>query len=92
MTCLLDESRFPRGWPSVLVSIADRHVAQRFLTIDERLADQARRYPQYAASLEAARRPAHVLESELAEVTGIGAAELIERLRFAWDAGAPTDR
>ena len=92
MTCLLDESRFPRGWPSVLVSIADRHVAQRFMTIDERLDDQARRYPQYVASLDAARRPAHALEAELAEVTGIAPAELVDRLRFAWDAGATTDR
>lgn len=92
VTCLLDESRFPRGWPSVLVSIADRHVAQRFMTIDERLDDQAERYPQYAASLDAARRPAHALEAELAEVTGIAPAELVDRLRFAWDAGPSTDR
>ena len=88
VTCLLDESRFPRGWPSVLVAIADRHVAQRFVTIDERIDDQARRHPQYAASLDAARRPAHALEAELAEVTGLAVPDLVERLRHAWDAGA----
>lgn len=88
VTCLLDESRFPRGWPSVLVAIADRHVNQSFVTIDERLDDQARRHPQYAASLDAARHPAHALEAELAEVTGIAVPDLVARLRAAWDAGA----
>jgi putative nucleotidyltransferase with HDIG domain len=87
VTCLLDESRFPRGWPSVIVSIADRHVAQRFMTIDERIDDQLRRHPQYAASLGAARRPAHALEAELAEVTAIKVPDLVERLREAWRAG-----
>ena len=58
----------------------------------KRLDDQALRYPQYAASLDAARRPAHALEAELAEVTGIEPAELVDRLRFAWDAGPSADR
>lgn len=89
VSCLLDEARFPRGWPSVIVSIADRHVAQRFMTIDERIDDQARRHPRYAASLAAARRPAHALEAELAEVVGLPVPDLVERLRFAWDAGEP---
>src|SRR5918996_3898563 len=39
VSCLLDDRCYPRGWPSVLVAIADRHVAQRFLTIDERIDD-----------------------------------------------------
>ena len=37
VTCLLDDRCFPRGWPSVIVAVADRHVAQAFLTIDERI-------------------------------------------------------
>ena len=88
VTCLLDESRFPRGWPSVLVAIADRHVNQSFVTIDERIDDQARRHPEYAASLDAARSPAHALEAELAEVTGLTLPDLVARLRDAWEAGA----
>src|ERR687894_815669 len=42
---LLDDDRHPIGWPSVLVSVADRHVAQAFLTIDDRLDDMKRRHP-----------------------------------------------
>ena len=81
-------SRFPRGWPSVLVSIADRHVTDRFVTIDERVDDLLARYPEDAVRIELARRPAHALQGELAEVTGLGAARLGERLRRAWEAGA----
>ena len=88
ITALLDDERFPIGWPSVLVAVADRHVAQTFLTIDERLDDMQRRHPEHAASIEAARRPAHALEAQLAEATGLEAGALIERLRFAWEAGA----
>lgn len=87
VTSLLDEERFPRGWPSVIVSVADRHVAQEFMTIDERIDDQARRYPQFAASLALARRPAHALEREMAEVIGLPVEELVARLRNAWEAG-----
>lgn len=86
--CLLDDERFPRGWPSVLVSIADRRVTDRFVTIDERVDDLLARYPPDAVLIELARRPAHALESELAEVTGVEAAELESRLRAAWEAGA----
>src|SRR5438067_11852098 len=46
ISALLDDRRFPRGWASVVVSVADKHVAQAFMAIDERLADMARRYPQ----------------------------------------------
>jgi putative nucleotidyltransferase with HDIG domain len=88
VTCLLDDRCFPRGWPSVLVSVADRHVAQAFLTIDERIDDMQQRHPEYAEDLDAARRPAHALEVELAEAAGIDVAALVARLRAAWQAGA----
>jgi len=87
VSCLLDEDRFPRGWPSVLVAIADRHVAQDFMTIDERLDEMATRYPEHRAGIEAAQRPAHALERELANTVGLSAEALIARLRAAWDAG-----
>jgi putative nucleotidyltransferase with HDIG domain len=88
VTALLDDDRFPIGWPSVLVAVADRHVAQAFLTVDERLDDMKERHPEFAASIESARRPAHALEEQLAEVTGLSTEELVERLRAAWEAGA----
>ena len=88
VNCLLDEERHPRGWPSVIVSVADRHVAQEFLTIDERIGDQAHRYPEYAWALQLARRRAHALEAELAEVASLTVDELVARLRAAWEAGA----
>jgi putative nucleotidyltransferase with HDIG domain len=87
VTCLLDEDRFPIGWPSVLLAVADRHVAQEFVTVDERLDDMALRHPEYADAIEAARRPAHALEAEVAEVTGLEVDELVSRLRDAWEAG-----
>lgn len=86
VTCLLDDDRFPRGWPSVLVAVADRHVAQEFMTVDERLDDMAERHPRHRASIEAARRPAHALEAELAAAVGLTVRELVERLRAAWGA------
>lgn len=88
ITALLDDDRFPIGWPSVLVAVADRHVAQEFMTIDERLDDMKQRHPEHAAQIESARRPAHALEEELAEVTGLSVEGLVKRLRAAWEAGA----
>ena len=88
ITALLDDDRFPIGWPSVLVAVADRHVAQAFMTVDERLDDMKNRHPEHGASIEAARRPAHALEEELAEVTGLSVDALVKRLRTAWEAGA----
>ena len=88
VTALLDEDRYPLGWPSVIVAVADRHVAQSFLTVDERLDDMKLRHPEYAASIEAARRPSHALESELADATGLAVDDLVERLRAAWEEGA----
>jgi putative nucleotidyltransferase with HDIG domain len=88
LSCLLDDDRFPRGWPSVLVAVADRHVAQEFLTIDERLDDMKTRHAEFADGIEAARHPAHALEAELAEVVGLSPDELVARLRSAWQSGA----
>jgi hypothetical protein len=88
VSCLLDDARFPRGWPSVIVSVADRHVTQQFVTADERIDDLARRYPEHAADLELARRPAAALEREVADAAGLAETELTERLRRAWEAGS----
>jgi len=88
VNCLLDDDRFPRGWPSVLVAVADRHVAQAFVTVDERLDDMKLRHPEYAEQIEVARRPAHALEADLAEVVGLTLEDLVTRLRAAWQAGA----
>jgi putative nucleotidyltransferase with HDIG domain len=87
VTALLDDERYPIGWPSVLVAVADRHVGQAFMTIDERLDDMQRRHPDYAADIESARLAAHALEAELAEVTGLSRDDLVTRLRSAWEAG-----
>ncbi len=87
VNALLDEERFPIGWPSVVVAVADRHVAQDFVTIDERLDDMKSRHPEHAADIEAARRPSHALEAELAEVVDLTVDELVDRLRAAWTAG-----
>lgn len=88
ISCLLDDDRFPRGWPSVVVAVADRHVAQAFMTVDERLDDMKQRHPEHADGIEAARRPAHALEVELAEVVGLSVDDLVDRLRTAWEVGA----
>ena len=88
ITALLDDDRSPIGWPSVIVAVADRHVAQEFMTVDERLDDMKQRHPEYAASIEAARRPAHVLEEQVAEGIGVSVDELVHRLRAAWEAGS----
>jgi putative nucleotidyltransferase with HDIG domain len=89
VTALFDEERYPRGWASVALSVADRHVAQEFLTIDERIDDLALRHPAYREQLKLARRPAHALEAELAEVAGLSPDDLVGLLRAAWAAGVP---
>jgi putative nucleotidyltransferase with HDIG domain len=86
--CLLDPSRTPRGWDSVAVAVADRHIAQGFLSIDERIDDLARRYPEARGGLEALREPAHALEAELAAAAGMRVEDLDARLRAAWSEGA----
>lgn len=85
---LLDDERFPIGWPSVIVAVADRHVAQEFMTIDERLDDMKRRHSEHGADIESARRPAHALEAQVAEAIELPVEELVGRLRAAWAAGA----
>ncbi|MGH2381832.1 MAG: hypothetical protein ACRDG7_11515 [Candidatus Limnocylindria bacterium] len=62
-------------------------MAQAFVTVDERLDDMKVRHPEYADEIEAARRPAHALEAELAEVVGLSVGDLGARLRAAWEAG-----
>ena len=81
---LLDPARAPRGWAAVAVAVADRHVAQDFVTIDERIDDQARRYPAFRVELEAARVPAHAMQAGLAAAAGLTDADLEDRLRAAW--------
>ncbi|MEO6577274.1 MAG: hypothetical protein ABIO99_00010 [Candidatus Limnocylindria bacterium] len=63
-------------------------MAQEFLTLDERLDEMKLRHPEHADAIDAARRPAHALEAELAEVVGLSVDDLVARLRGAWDAGA----
>jgi putative nucleotidyltransferase with HDIG domain len=84
--CLLDASRAPQGWAATTVAVADRHVAQRFVSIDERIEEQARRYPEYRAELDAARAPAHAMEAELAAAARLEVGELVARLRNACEA------
>jgi putative nucleotidyltransferase with HDIG domain len=88
LSCLLDDERFPIGWPSVLIAVADRHVAQEFVTIDERLDDMVRRHPEHAERIRSAAPAAHALEAQVAEVVELPVSELVERLRAAWAAGA----
>jgi HD domain len=86
-----DERRYPRGWVSVIIWVADKHVAQAFMTLDERLDDMIVRYPAYHEDIRAARPHAHALEGEIAEVSGLSVDQLVERLRDAWSAGAATE-
>ncbi len=83
---LLDRSRAPQGWAAKAVAVADRHVAQRFVSIDERIDDQVSRYPQFRAELDAARAPAHAMEAALAAAAGISVEDLVARLRNACEA------
>jgi hypothetical protein len=87
ISCMLDPSRAPRGWASVSVAVADRHVAQEFVTIDARIDDQARRHPAFAGQLEASRAPAHAMQDELAAAAGLTSESLEARLRAAWAKG-----
>lgn len=82
--CLLDPARAPRGWASVAMAVADRHVAQDFVSIDQRIDDQIGRYPAFRTGLEAARVPAHAMQADLAAAAGLTVEALVERLRAAW--------
>jgi putative nucleotidyltransferase with HDIG domain len=84
--CLLDPARAPRGWASVAVAVADRRVAQSFVSIDERIDDLARRYPAFRTDLEAAHQPARAMEADLAAAAGLTVEELGGRLEAAWKA------
>jgi putative nucleotidyltransferase with HDIG domain len=84
--CLLDPARAPRGWASVAVAVADRHVAQGFVSIDERIDDLALRYPDFHAAGEEARVPAHAMQADLAAAAGLSVDELEARLQAAWQA------
>lgn len=86
LNCLRDEELYPRGWESVILAIADKHVAQGFVDLDTRIDDMQKRHPEYREEIEACRAPAHALELELAEVLGIDVDDLVERLRAAHDA------
>jgi hypothetical protein len=70
----------------VLLAVADRHVAQEFVTIDERLDDMIRRHAGHAEQIRAAAPAAHALDAQLAEVVELPVTELVERLRAAWAA------
>ena len=83
---LLDPARAPSGWSSVAVAVADRRVAQALVTIDERIDDQARRYPAFRAELEAARAPAHAMQASLIAAAGVESHAFESALRGAWEA------
>ena len=85
LVSVLDEVAYPRGWVAVLVFLADKHVAQEFMTIDERLDDMARRHPMYRSDIDEARPRVHALEAELADVTGLSIPRLLDRLSAAWE-------
>jgi putative nucleotidyltransferase with HDIG domain len=80
---LLDPARAPRSWEARVVHLADRLVNRRCMTIDQRLDDQADRYPRFRATLERARGPAHALEAELAAAAGMTVADFEAQLRAA---------
>ena len=86
--CLLDPSRAPHSWAAKAIAVADRHVAQAFVSIDERIDDQARRYPAFRSELDAARAPARAMQAELAAVVGLSDEALEARLRAAWAEGS----
>ena len=84
--CLLDPARAPHGWAARAVAVADRHVAQGFVSIDERIDEQAVRHPEFAADLDRARVLAHAMQAELAAAAGLTDELLQARLRTAWEA------
>jgi len=88
IACLLDPERAPRGWASVAVAVADRHVAQAFVSIDERIDDLRERYPAFGDDLELRRDPARAMQADLALAAGLSVDELEARLGDAWRAGS----
>ena len=63
-------------------------MAPEFRPGDVRLADLKQRHPEYAVSIEAARRPARALEAQVAEAIDVRVDELVDRLRAAWESGS----
>jgi len=57
------------------------------VTVDQRIDDQACRYPEFRDGLEAARPAAHAMEADLAAAAGMTVEQLEARLRAAWDEG-----
>lgn len=53
------------GLEAQIVAYADKRIAQRLVTIDERLDDMARRHPRYAAAIRTARPAVQRLEEEI---------------------------
>ena len=86
---LLDDDRFPIGWPSVLVAVADRHVAQEFMTVDERLDDMAAA-PSGARRVDRVRPPAGPCPRGASSPRrpGWSVEDLVARLRAAWEAAS----
>jgi hypothetical protein len=72
----------------VAVAVADRHVAQAFVSIDERIDDLRERYPAFGDDLELLRGPARAMQDELAVAAGLSTQELETRLAAAWRAGS----
>ncbi|HEY8772870.1 MAG TPA: hypothetical protein VIM66_06870 [Candidatus Limnocylindria bacterium] len=69
------------------MAVADRHVAQGYLSIDGRIDDLVQRYPGFRNELEAARAPARAMQADLAAAAGLTFEELEARLRAAWAEG-----
>jgi hypothetical protein len=71
------------GLAERIVAYADKRVGQRLMTVDDRLDDMARRYPEHAASIETARPVARDLEIDVCRACRIDPAEVA---RDAWAA------
>jgi hypothetical protein len=72
----------------VAVAVADRHVAQAFVSIDERIDDLGERYPAFRDDLELLRGPARAMQADLAVAAGLSVDEFEARLGLAWRAGS----
>jgi len=86
---LLEPDPFGGDWPSMLVHLADRHYGAKFLTVDERIDDMARRHPRFRDEIEQARAATHALETRVAAAAGMTTDELVAELRVAAEAEVP---
>jgi putative nucleotidyltransferase with HDIG domain len=86
ITRLTDDERY-RSWAAFsdretrVVAYADKRAGQRVWSLTARLDDMARRHPEHAASLRAARPRAVLLERQVCDAAGIAPDE-IRRLRW----------